>query len=57
MRSKVFGRKHDQIIDNVNVDSIVFSGYDSDQKENAEKTIQSFREFINENKDELLHLE
>lgn len=49
-------RKHDQIIDNVNVDSIVFSGYDSDQKENAEKTIQSFREFIDENKDEIIAL-
>lgn len=49
-------RKHDQLIDNVNVDQVVFSGFDKDQKEHADKIIQTFREFIDENKDEIIAL-
>ena len=49
-------RVHDQIIDSVNIDSVVFAGFDSNQQENADRIIQSFREFIEENKDEILAL-
>lgn len=49
-------RCHDQIIDSVNVDFVLFSGYDTDQQTNAERIISTFKEFIEENKDEILAL-
>ncbi len=49
-------RCHDQIIDSVNVDYVLFAGYDTDQQANADRTISSFKEFIEENKDEILAL-
>ena len=49
-------RCHDQIIDSVNVDYVLFAGYDTDQQENADRTISTFKEFIEENKDEILAL-
>ncbi len=49
-------RCHDQIIDSVNVDYVLFAGYDTDQQANAERTISTFKEFIEENKDEILAL-
>lgn len=49
-------RSHDQIIDNVNIDSVVFAGFDAQQEENADRIIATFREFIEENKDEILAL-
>ncbi len=49
-------RSHDQIIDNVNLDSVIYAGYDSQQEENADKVINTFREFIEENKDEIVAL-
>lgn len=49
-------RSHEQLIDNVNVDEVVYAGFDKDQKGNAEKVIQSFRSFIEENKDEIIAL-
>lgn len=49
-------RSHEQIIDNVNVDSVVFAGFDKDQEANADRTIKTFQEFIEENKDEILAL-
>ena len=49
-------RCHDQIIDSVNVDYVLFAGYDIDQQANADRTISSFKEFIEENKDEILAL-
>lgn len=47
---------HDQIIDNVNLDSVLFAGYDTQKEENADRVIQSFRTFIEENRDEILAL-
>ena len=47
-------RSHDQIIDNVNIDSVVFAGFDAKQEENADRIIATFHEFIEENKDEIL---
>lgn len=49
-------RSHDQIIDNINLDSVLFVGYDTQQEENADRIIQTFRTFIEENKDEILAL-
>ena len=48
--------RHEQIIDNVNIDSVDFVGFDSTQKENADRTITSFRSFIEKNKDEIIAL-
>ena len=49
-------RSHDQIIDNVNLDSVTFAGYDTQREENADQVIATFREFIEENKDEIIAL-
>ena len=49
-------RSHEQIIDNVNLDEVLFAGFDSQQEENADRVISSFREFIDENKDEIIAL-
>lgn len=49
-------RHHDQIIDNVNPDSVLFAGYDAQREENADRVISSFRDFIEKNKDEIIAL-
>ena len=49
-------RSHDQIIDNVNTDMVLFAGFDAHQKENVERAIATFREFIDENRDEIIAL-
>ena len=49
-------RSHEQIIDNVNLDEALFVGFDSQQEENADRVISSFREFIDENRDEIIAL-
>jgi len=49
-------RSHDQIIDNINLDSVTFVGYDTQREENADQVIATFREFIEENKDEIIAL-
>ena len=49
-------RNHEQIIDNVNLDTVLFAGYDVSQEEAAERTIETFREFIQENRDEITAL-
>ena len=49
-------RSHDQIIDNTNMDSVLFAGFDAQQEENADRIISTFHEFIEENKDEILAL-
>lgn len=49
-------RSHDQIIDNINLDFVTFAGYDTQRKENADQVIMTFREFIKENKDEIIAL-
>ncbi len=49
-------RSHDQIIDNVNLDTVLFAGFDSQQEENANRVISSFRSFIDENRDEIIAL-
>ena len=49
-------KKHEQIIDNVNIDSVTYAGWDKDQDSNADQVIKSFHAFIEENKDEILAL-
>lgn len=49
-------RSHEQVIDNVNLDEVLFAGFDSQQEENADRVISSFREFIDENRDEIIAL-
>ena len=49
-------KKHDQIIDNVNIDSVTYAGWDKDRESNADQVIKSFHAFIEENKDEILAL-
>ena len=49
-------RSHDQIIDTVNLDQVLHAGYDTDVNEAAERTIDTFRDFIQENRDEILAL-
>lgn len=49
-------RSHNQIIDNVNQDYLLFAGYDTQKERNADYVIASFREFIEENKDEIVAL-
>ena len=49
-------RNHDQIIDNVNLDTVLFAGFDVQQEANAERAIQTLRDFIEENRDEIIAL-
>lgn len=49
-------RCHDQIIDNVNLDTVLFADFDIKREKTVDKVIVSFREFIEENKDEITAL-
>ncbi len=49
-------RHADQIMDNVNIDSVLFAGFDAQQEENADRVLRTFREFIVENRDEIIAL-
>ena len=49
-------RSHDQIIDNINLDHVIYAGFDSHREEKADAMITSFREFIEENKSEIIAL-
>lgn len=49
-------RNHEQLIDNVNLDTVLFAGYDVSQEETAGRAIETFRAFIRENRDEITAL-
>lgn len=49
-------RSHDQIIDSVNLDKVLFAGYSANREENADRVISTFKDFIEENKDKILAL-
>ena len=49
-------RSHDQIIDSVNLDKVLFAGYSANREENADRVISTFKDFSEENKDEILAL-
>lgn len=44
---------HEQIIDDVNIDSVTFSGWSQNYTNDIVKTIKDFRQFIEEHKDEI----
>ncbi len=46
-------KKNEQIIDTVSKDMVIFAGYDEKAKEKAQSIIETFKRFIEENKDEL----
>lgn len=46
-------KAHDQIIDNVNLDTVLFVGWDDDHEARAADAIKTFKEFLDDNKDEL----
>jgi type I restriction enzyme R subunit len=49
-------KNHDQILDNINLDTLQAAEWHGEYKSNAESCIVSFREFIEENKDEITAL-
>lgn len=50
-------KKSEQIIDHVSQDEVIYFGYDEQAKENAEKVVTSFKQFIKENQDQITALE
>ena len=59
LRQRIYDMKktHDQIIDDVNIDRVVYTGWDKSKTENAQEIINSFHNFIEENKTEIQALE
>lgn len=58
-RQRIYDMKkiHDQIIDDVNIDKVVYAGWDTTKAENAQEIINRFHNFIEENKNEIEALE
>jgi len=50
-------KKYDQIIDSVNIDSVIKSGWVKDQNQEAEQLISEFKVWIDEHKDEITALQ
>jgi len=46
-------KTNEQIIDDINIDELTFAGFDEEATERARKTIESFKKFIEENRDEI----
>ena len=49
-------RSHEQIIDNINLDSVLFAGFDKEQEKNVDRVLNTFHDFIEENKNEIIAL-
>ena len=49
-------RSHEQVIDSVNLDTVLFTGFDTNQQAEADRILKTFRAFIEENRDEILAL-
>lgn len=49
-------RNHDQIIDSVNLDTVMFAGFDAQKEENVNRVLTTFHQFIEDNKDEIIAL-
>ena len=47
---------HDQIIDNQNLDKLIFAGYDEQAKAKAQEILDTFKKFLADNKDEMIAL-
>jgi type I restriction enzyme, R subunit len=50
-------RRSEQIIDTVSIDDVTFAGFDEKAKEKARTIINTFKQFIKDNKDELTALQ
>jgi type I restriction enzyme R subunit len=50
-------KNHDQVIDNINIDDVTFKGWDSEHSDKALEAIETFAEFIEENKNSIDALE
>ena len=50
-------RTHEQVIDEWSKDAVIDSGYSKDARDRARQTVESFRAFIEENKDEITALQ
>ena len=50
-------RKSEQIIDNDSKDQVIYAGYDPQAIERAKGTVESFKKFIEENRDEVTALQ
>jgi type I restriction enzyme R subunit len=50
-------KRNEQIIDTVSKDALIFSGFDEKAKEKARAVIDTFKKFIEQNKDELSALQ
>ncbi|MCK4642543.1 DEAD/DEAH box helicase family protein [bacterium] len=46
-------RNHEQIIDTVNIDTVINAGWDTQSQDQAEETVKTFKEFLSQNKDEI----
>ena len=46
-------REREQVIDHINLDTVTYSGYSAQAEEKAEKVIQSFKEFIEQHRDDI----
>ncbi len=44
---------HEQIIDEANIDSVTYAGWDENRKEKAAEMVDDFRRFLEENRDEM----
>jgi type I restriction enzyme R subunit len=50
-------KRNEQVIDNVSSDIVLFAGFSEQAKEKAQGVINTFKQFIEENKDELTALQ
>jgi len=50
-------KRNEQVIDTVSKDKVIFAGFDGDAKEKAKTVVDTFKKFIEENKDELTALQ
>lgn len=46
-------KAHDQIIDNENIDTVLSSGWDTEREDQATEVLETFRDFLEANRDEL----
>jgi len=49
-------KKHEQIIDTINIDTVINADWDKQTQNQAENTIETFKEFLKKNKDEITAL-
>jgi type I restriction enzyme R subunit len=50
-------KRNEQIIDNISKDDVLFAGFDAQAKEKARTVVDTFKKFIEDNKDEITALQ